>query len=1351
MRALSITLLAAVLEVGCSLAPGEPTAEEAENVLVSDDFVADPDLAAASSSALAGLTSWEPMLSPTTPVAVGAIRANGHAMTWDGRVLVQGVQVPAKLPTSLVAEVVHPIGLAVDPSTMKNGFELRMQNNGALVLLINGTLVWSSQTTADCSLGCRAQFNSDGNLVFYRREDAGLTPYFSTGPGATQLRMARVPPYVWLTGPAGGTVWPRQSAWAVRLFSPETLTARPLEDADQVGQRVHEAFSAPTVWLVPAQAEPAFYPQQHASLPLLTSLALVPRAGQAENPFRSNALGQPTALGTFLTYEVDVFTQRYPTASGGAPAQLGKLEATFIVEVPPSGPRRLHRAELTRDFTPLTTTADGGTPLYGIEPTVTFDGRLLVFQRFASGNGGQIDFSYLSPLGNPTAGWAPQQSLPAISNLPALRARYAIARRQLRDHEGNPITNLIGAYPWMSLDGSDVFFSATANDEKIRRAGTSVVGSSTRGLIRLIDGEPNTDRRTVPRLTMSSFGRMPGRWSPLEFMERKVLPLTDKRATYPMFTSNAARYFEASFEETVSDDYDAYYEMSEAIVAGDYLVTSAPDVSGKFHSARFRAGVAFPEETCAPQCVPHQPFSGKAVYFQAHGVMTAPARSATGHTLLDQATDLTVSLAVRPMGASRALPLVRKGGSFELSLGANRRLVFAVTRNSVGGPRTSSTGPFGPVLPAEAWSHVAITRQAASGEVTLFFNGVRYESTTLEADPLGVDPAADLEIGPGLSSASSEWVLAIDQVGLSGFRRPAEELARQANLVFPRQAELSQALPLGLKRKDVKQVAVLGPANAQVIDLGRRLFFDRRLSAGRDVSCASCHLPTRALTEPFSLHDDRRARFGGPARLLRNTPALLNLAFKSRFFADGRADGLDQQGREVLTTPAEMGSHLGAVVLELRAFPDLAEGFAAAFSTPGITEARVLEALTAFQLSLRSGNAPFDRYLNGDLAALSLAERRGKNLFFGKAGCAECHAGSAFTDDSFHVLPFLPESNADGVRDEGRMRVTGLESDRFKVMTPSLRNVARTSPFFHHGSAATLGAVVERYATNDGVSDREDLLLAVELSLAERADLEAFLGALSGDLPPVVAPIGSNVAPRAAEIVFPAGAFQLEAGQSIALARMKLRMTRSGVFVVLAPDDRILFAAGTAGDCASLRCRVVFQADGNLVIYRGPVPVWSSGTFMGRTKGATLRITETRPWLRISTATGSLPFVSNEADGTVVFDRPFSLAEGGFVRWKHDASDAFLELRPDGRLQITKVGLPTALWTSPGPSTSCGGACRMALQTDGNLVIYRGTQPLWATGTHAPRAEGDTLVMSRQGTPLMRLMTQAGATAFAAP
>jgi len=298
----------------------------------------------------------------------------------------------------------------------------------------------------------------------------------------------------------------------------------------------------------------------------------------------------------------------------------------------------------------------------------------------------------------------------------------------------------------------------------------------------------------------------------------------------------------------------------------------------------------------------------------------------------------------------------------------------------------------------------------------------------------------------------------------------------------------------------------------RVVALGRGLFFSPTLSAGGTRACATCHQPGRAFT------DGRRlARTDPGPGLVRNTPTLLHASVQPFQFADQRARSLEDQVALVMANPREMNQPLGAAVARLRQDTAVAREFAAAFGETGpgaLTERRLQISIAAFVRSLPGFASRFDRAVQGDTMALTASERRGFDLFMGKAACATCHFAPVFGGT---LPPTLLESEPEVIGVPSRPDTAGARIDpdpgvagfdhatvhRHAFKTPSLRNVALTAPYMHNGVYRTLEDVVDFYDRGGGAGIGIELpnqTLSPEplrLSAREKRDLVAFMRALT--------------------------------------------------------------------------------------------------------------------------------------------------------------------------------------------------------------------------------------------------------------
>ena len=304
------------------------------------------------------------------------------------------------------------------------------------------------------------------------------------------------------------------------------------------------------------------------------------------------------------------------------------------------------------------------------------------------------------------------------------------------------------------------------------------------------------------------------------------------------------------------------------------------------------------------------------------------------------------------------------------------------------------------------------------------------------------------------------------------------EAAANRDSAIPTQGVLA---PLPEPRADMTKVA-----------LGRRLFFDTRLSRDGTLSCASCHSFDHGGAEPRTTS----LGIGGAVGRI-NAPTVLNASLNFAQFYDGRADDLREQARAPVTNPIEMGSSFDRVIAALSGDETYVADFRALY-TDGVTEANIVDAIAEYEAALITP-APFDDFLRGDETALSADERAGYDLFTA-VGCTSCHRGPNLGGTMYQRLGLVREYFGHDLgrppteADNGRFNVTRTERDRHRFKVPTLRNVALTAPYFHDGSLATLNEAVLVMARHQ---------LGRDLDANQVRLLVAFLGSLTGKLPEV--------------------------------------------------------------------------------------------------------------------------------------------------------------------------------------------------------------------------------------------------------
>jgi len=293
-----------------------------------------------------------------------------------------------------------------------------------------------------------------------------------------------------------------------------------------------------------------------------------------------------------------------------------------------------------------------------------------------------------------------------------------------------------------------------------------------------------------------------------------------------------------------------------------------------------------------------------------------------------------------------------------------------------------------------------------------------------------------------------------------------------------------------------------------VVELGKLLFFDARLSGNNQISCATCHAPE------LNWADGKQVSIGhDELQNIRNAPSLENVWVYNSFFWDGRAKTLIEQVEGPISAHNEMNQDLKSLAKKLRKIKGYRPYFKAAFGTAKITNQHIFESLATFQQTIVSGESNFDKFINGDANALTDQQLTGLHLFRTKARCMNCHHGAYFTDKDFHNIGLTEYGTKN--EDLGLYNVTKKPEDVGKFKTPGLRNVMQTGPWFHQGSVKSIDSLMVLYnmgmpehvvldnQKNDPLVPKNDKLVrGIMLNVRERKAIIAFLEALSS--PPVL-------------------------------------------------------------------------------------------------------------------------------------------------------------------------------------------------------------------------------------------------------
>ena len=326
-----------------------------------------------------------------------------------------------------------------------------------------------------------------------------------------------------------------------------------------------------------------------------------------------------------------------------------------------------------------------------------------------------------------------------------------------------------------------------------------------------------------------------------------------------------------------------------------------------------------------------------------------------------------------------------------------------------------------------------------------------------------------------------------------------------ASTVMPIGKPVQIKAPLGLPPVPIPPD---NPPTAETIALGRRLYYDPILSVDNTVSCATCHSPQFGFADPKPVSEGVGKKTG-----TRNSPPVVNAAYFNVQFWDGRSPSLEKQAEGPVANSVEMANTLATVEQRLNADPSYREDFAKAWGPKPITYEMVEKSIAAFERTVISGNSPFDRWKYGhDDKAVDDSVKRGFVVFTSKkkGDCAACHTVgdkyALFTDNQFHNVGVGVDMGQ--FTDVGLYAITHNDADKAKFKTPSLRNIVQTAPYMSDGSLKNLKQVIDFYigAGNSNPNLDKEIHVLDFLSGQERADLQAFLNSLTGEMAPNVGP-----------------------------------------------------------------------------------------------------------------------------------------------------------------------------------------------------------------------------------------------------
>lgn len=879
------------------------------------------------------------------------------------------------------------------------------------------------------------------------------------------------------------------------------------------------------------------HPQNRLAVNGRMHLALAPDPDFKMNPFPSDGQGRPLAQGKdFVTYRGLIVGQaqmsKHYKPTRAIPGLFVVSTVEIVVKNPQTSQAEIHSARVLEEGKVIRETASSE-PFFGFEPTLSSDGRLLIYAGHPI-NGG-IHFIMYSYNPNPKrgTGWSKPRHLtemywvhgPGSGNETLVDGvefsdRYPIAKNQLRDPYGVPFQRddgYPGAYPWLSLDNGDLFCSTVATFFAARRAGYAVIGSMTGWAAKHIDGAVNVSRSNVTgrsdvwtstpegaelerqynlltdesgrpfgpnafqRIMISPIAQFPSMWHAfLDSDGPRSLPFSRRPHTFGAILSHSDRYVEISLDEATDGNYVLFLPMNEGLLfdrkymqimeeKGEvkdwndnlnmvrYDPARTPDTSGQFQTGLLR-GAQFPFEYFKAVEAWKKDrilkdrivgLEGNSIYFPPRASVEVPL-SKTSVERIQKSQQWNVSAAFRTYGelAKEALLLWENHLFLQIQEGdlvlLGRQKDQWVTVHRLKG-----------VVRSNRWHHVSVN--SGPKGTSLYWDGVLAVELKVILDlPKG---SGRLWLGPSNSqSKQTTALMSIDEVSISDVLRTAEEISIQAK----RQAE-----PPSQKTSQAW--------TSKQRELGEKLFFDPILSKNNQISCATCHDPQKAF-------QDGREKALGLGIGARNTPSLWNVADQKHLMWDGKVQSLVEQALLPIANPVEMALPIEEAVRRVQ--EKYGDAFKEAFGGP-VTSERLGASLAAFQMDLRSPETAWD------LGTLTDEQLQGRGLFFGKARCASCHQGTAFTDHRFHNLGFLAGT------DLGHAGVSGRASDRGKFKTPGLRSVSKTAPYFHDGRFKSLDEVLEFY--NRGGDTTKNRALEIQplgLNATELKQLREFLQAL---------------------------------------------------------------------------------------------------------------------------------------------------------------------------------------------------------------------------------------------------------------
>lgn len=1133
------------------------------------------------------------------------------------------------------------------------------------------------------------------------------------------------------------------------------------------------------------------------------ALTFAPASGNPafDNPYKSDQSGDKNPNGTYECYDLFIYTQLYgsnapPSGAVNLEAAsltkslgnkvLGRLRIKVIIESPKTPQAKAIKTILVEDFKPLKTLANKA--IRGLEPSITTDGKLLIFNENGIYSGvDSIMYTYNS---NPTdiGLWTDAKPISSlVYENDAFKAQYPIARLPLRSNLGDVYNNgeyVVGAYPWISWEGSEISFMALQHNSverpeaRARRAGFVIVGRWTGNKIRHIDGSFNSkdtigtrdkeSDKTV-RLFTSAIGSTSSIWNPFNQLAKPALPYLFESPSIFFISSNTNEFSEVGFQDFVDGRYILSLPMNPAIkkltprkwaINSEVDFFKTPDLSMNDLNGYLSGGASFPlvsrtinfADSTLSFDDTHESIGakGQGIRFPATGMVSINSSD----KLKETDSGLSVELFVKPITASRSRYqfLIHKPNSYSIILEHNSKVTI---RTFVNG-QEQMLHFIGPAIPTNGWTHIAFTHNPKNGKLQAFINAQLVAEKVFNLGRID-HSTSNLLIGPGgQTTQESENILIIDEVKISNTIRSSIEFANSAGITYASRnvSHDKLSIPSIYSITDFRFPMEL-KLNQKTAQLGAMLFNDVRLSKNGKISCSSCHSLSHSLADNLASSHGITGN-----RLIRNTPPVFNRILGSLQNWDGKFNSLKDQTEGPLTHQDEMGLRdMNQAVEIIMSIPGYHQLFNAAYGRNSINSDNIKNALATYQSSLMAKNSSADFFHMGNSKALNENEIRGRNLFFGKARCIACHSGVNYSDEQFHNTGLLLGLSTD----TGRHSVTNRSVDLRSFKTPTLRNIAKTAPYMHNGSIATLNEVIALY-NSGGLADnlRDPEIKPLGLTNTEINDLVLFLNSLNSDLGSIL-PINLNPKLPASCLLdeIPSGDRCIKKSKVCLPRQVTSCPVLNGTGQKTCSSDGFSWSSCIVTNCNSgflnnmNQCVVdPLEKHRNMVrlLYREILKREADPTGL-KTYTDLLAKGESIDRIRAFLSNSLEGLCTNSAGqwvrGQCLCSSPSELMSGtcqtlsitylpGQLKLSQNQSIALdsiiLYMQNDGNVVIYNQKTGTPLWSINKTGISCNTTtpCQLIFQTDGNLVAYQRVNKIWNVIWSAGSVGGKKLIYNNE-------------------